>query len=649
MNEEFFTRGIGKSIPSLLLAGAILCSVPAETINAQPPARDTLGQTVSAPHFKWLGWGEVKPEGWIRQQMLRDLKGGFAGHLNELCQEANSDIFVSGRNGVQKANTNNAVHCCWWNGETEGNWRTGFILMAYLSGDPDTMAKADAFVAHVLATQDKDGYLGINAPEFRYKTTGELWTQTCLLRGLLDYAELTGRKDVLTAVERAAHHTIAVLTQAGTFQWGDPHDLMFCDVLERLFDLTGDRSYPDFGLWLYSSYSKACPHDDIALPALLDISGGLLGHGAHTYEHLRVPLWLWSVTGRKDLETAWRNGVEKINRYTYPGGAAVAQEGIADCLPDPTFTEFEYCAAKELQWSMESALEKTGETRFADRTELLWLNDEQAGRLADGTALTYLTNENRLQLDGKTPNGLFSEPRNTYSPTQRRVAVCCPPNATQVAALYVHGMWMRQANGDLAALLYGPCTVLADVNGVPVHITEATAYPFSNSVLIRVQPDRPVDMTFLLRIPGWSHDTSVTCEGADIASDGMYWRVRKNWKPGYGANQLYSDGPDGHGGQWRGGTAIRGAALRKAHPFEREGRRRLSAEGIQRPVLRANRKTRKPPGLSASGKVGSTRPPILNPVLSQTRSNRSVRLHSRHSRQCQSKREPTYWSHSIRP
>jgi len=487
---------------------------------------------VPASHFKWLGWGEVKPEGWIREQMLRDLKGGFAGHLNELCPEANSDIFVSGRNSPHQANSNNAIHCSWWNGETEGNWRTGFILMAYLSGDQDAMAKADAFVTHVLASQDRDGYLGSNAPELRYKATGELWTQACLLRGLLDYAELTGRKDVLTAVERAAHHTIEVVTGAGTFQWVDPHDLMFCDVLERLFDLTGDSSYTDFGLWLYNSYCKARPHDDVALPALLDMYGGLVGHGAHTYEHLRVPLWLWSVTGRKDMETAWRNGVEKINRYSYPGGAAVAQEDIADCLPDPTFTEFEYCAAKELQWSMESALQKTGETRFADRTELMWFNDEQAGRLADGSALTYLTNENRLQLDGRTPNGLFSEPRNTYSPTQRRVAVCCPPNATQVAALYVHGMWMRQGDGDLAALLYGPCTVSTKVNGVTMHITEATAYPFSNSVLIRLQPDQPVEMTLRLRDPAWSQDTIVTCDGADIARDGMYWQVRKNWKPG---------------------------------------------------------------------------------------------------------------------
>jgi DUF1680 family protein len=512
---------------------ALLCVLTAAAASPALRAQSPGQPAPPVPYFTWLGLGEVKPAGWIQEQMLRDLHEGFAGHLNELCPEANSDIFVTGRNGLAAANVNNSAHNHWWNGETEGNWRTGFIMLAYLSGDKEAMAKADAFVAHVLAAQDADGYLGIDAPALRYKATGELWTQACLLRGLLAYAELTGRKDVLTAVERAVTCTKAAVTSgANPLTWADPHDLMLCDVLERLYDLTGDASYRDFGLWLYSSYCKAHPHDDVALQSLLDLYGGFYGHGVHTYEHLRVPLWLWSFTGRQDLGIAWRNGFEKVARYSYPGGAAVSQEDIGDCPPDPTFTQFEYCAAKELQCSMESALQKTGETRFADRTELVWFNDEQSGRLADGSALTYLTNENRLQLDDRTPNGAFGQPRNRYSPTQRQVAVCCPPNASQVSSLYVRGMWMRHGADGLAALLYGPCLVSTRVGGVLVHLKEATAYPFQNSVLIRVQPDKPLAMTLLLRNPAWSEGTTVTSDGAAILREGDYWQVRKTWKPG---------------------------------------------------------------------------------------------------------------------
>jgi len=406
-------------IPSLRhLSIVALLSITFPHVQAQEPKSSA---TAGTPHFTWLRLGEVKPDGWIREQMARDLKEGFAGHLDELCKEANSDIFVTGRNGLNRANTINSVHCQWWNGETEGNWWAGFIMMAYLSGDKDSIAKADAYVAHILAAQDSDGYMGVNSPDLRYKAGGELWTQACLFRGLLDDVELTGNKDVLKAVEQAVHYTMKSLTGKGTsIKFGVAgHDLMFCDVLERLYDLTGDVTYRDFGKWLYENACKTAPGDDSSLRSLLDSYAGLVGHGADTYEQIRVPLWLWSVTGREDLDTAWRNGIDKISRHSYPGGAAVSQEYIDDCPPDPTFTEFEYCAAKELQWSMESALQKTGETRFADRTELIWFNDEQGGRLANGSALTYLTNENRLRCDDMTPDGLHKQTRNRFSPTQK--------------------------------------------------------------------------------------------------------------------------------------------------------------------------------------------------------------------------------------
>ena len=36
------------------------------------------------PEFRLLRFGEVMPTGWIREQMIRDLREGFAGHLPEV-------------------------------------------------------------------------------------------------------------------------------------------------------------------------------------------------------------------------------------------------------------------------------------------------------------------------------------------------------------------------------------------------------------------------------------------------------------------------------------------------------------------------------------------------------------------------------------
>ena len=160
--------------------------------------------------FQWLPLGQVKPAGWIREQMLRDLHEGFAGHLGELCHEASSDIFVSHRNHAGSANQGNVENNPWWNGETEGNWRNGQIMMAYLTEDRQTMEEVDNYVAHILSSQDQDGYLGVFAPEVRFSKPGELWTQACLMRGLLAYSDLAGKKEVLAAVRRAIDLSISV-------------------------------------------------------------------------------------------------------------------------------------------------------------------------------------------------------------------------------------------------------------------------------------------------------------------------------------------------------------------------------------------------------------------------------------------------------
>ena len=161
-----------------------------------------------APAFFPLRFGAVKPRGWILEQMRRDLRDGFAGHLDELCHEASSDIFASGRNRPGKPNAGNAAGDAWWNGETEGNWRCGHFMLACLTGEPDAMTKAKAYIDHILAAQDADGYLGIFSPELRYKGNGELWTQTCLFRGLLAYADATGDETGLDGgqTRRGSHH-----------------------------------------------------------------------------------------------------------------------------------------------------------------------------------------------------------------------------------------------------------------------------------------------------------------------------------------------------------------------------------------------------------------------------------------------------------
>lgn len=163
---------------------------------------------------------------------------------------------------------------------------------------------------------------------------------------------------------------------------------------------------------------------------------------------------------------------------------------------------------------------------------MIWFNAAQGSRLANGSAISYLTADNRIACDGKTLDGKAPEKRNKFSPVHQDVAVCCNPNATQVAALYVRGMWMRDRQGGLAATLYGPCTLVTRINGVELRIEERTNYPFEPEIEFVLSPDRPVEVPIRFRNPGWSRKTTVTCEGAKISREGDYWRVEKHWNSG---------------------------------------------------------------------------------------------------------------------
>lgn len=490
-------------------------------------------QIGGTPAYEWLCMGEVKPAGWIKEQMLRDLHEGFAGSLDRLCREASSDIFVSNRNSAAMQNKGNELGVNWWNGETEGNWRAGYIMMAYLTEDLAAMQEADRYVKHILASQDADGYLGVFAPDMRYVHQGELWTQACLLRGLLAYWELTHKPEVYKAVRRAVDLTIRTYQSGGkSLPKGESHDLMIIDVLEQLYQVSGNPKYRDFALWFYDQWSKTESKWDATLPSLLDMSKGFTDHGVHTYENIRVPLFLAVATSRRDIQQAAQNAFVKVAHYSEPSGSGVSQELIGNLRPDPWHTEYEYCATKELQLTFESALQKTGRSEYGDRVELIWFNAAQGARLPNGSAISYLTSDNRLRCDGKAIDGKEPQKRNKFSPTHSDVAVCCNPNATQVAALFVRGMWMRDSEGSLVAMLYGPSTVSTLINGVAFQIEERTQYPFRPTVEFIIHPEKELQTTIHFRNPLWSPETRIQCDGAKIKREGEYWSVQKRWQAG---------------------------------------------------------------------------------------------------------------------
>ncbi len=506
--------------------------------------------------FSFLRFGEIKPGGWLSAQLRRDLEHGFVGHLDDLVPDLIQvdDIYGAHRLtrsartkelGVVARESQWEVQFLWWNSETQSNWLDGMLRAALLLDQADFIEKARLRIEHLLATQDTDGYLGIYAPDLRFSFTGEngeLWAQASLFRVLLGWYEATGDLRALSAVRRAVDVTLRAYpeNQSHPFALKDDfagvgHGLVFTDILDRLYQLTGEARYLAYARWLFMEYSRQpLSQDDLQVPRLLDPNRPFQAHGVHTYEHIRSLLTAVYADVDPQLDAALAACFAKLEICLTPSGGPIGDEFIAGKKADAGETGYEYCSIHELFDSYIHLMQKTGDLHWAERAEWLFWNAAQGARHPSGCGIAYLKTDNSTSMTGPLhPDDVQDENnpqiRYKYSPVHQDVAVCCVPNAGRIAPYYVKSMWLR-SSGGLVAALYGDCTLHTPVNGIDVQITERSNYPFESQITFRVEPASPVEFTLSLRKPAWA--THYSLDGAESIQESGLIHIRKTWVSG---------------------------------------------------------------------------------------------------------------------
>ncbi|MEP6951170.1 MAG: beta-L-arabinofuranosidase domain-containing protein [Ginsengibacter sp.] len=499
--------------------------------------------------FEQLPFSAIKPGGWLKKEIEKSLDG-FTGHLDSLVPSLVVDDDIYDKNRLTKhvkskdvgalADAGDwQVQFLWWNSETQSNWWDGYIRSAVLAGDKEHLARIRDYVERILATQDKDGYLGIYDKELRYKfnnENGELWAKTTLLRGLLAWYEYTNDQKILIAIERAVQNVMVNYAENASHPFysvkpddgGLTHGLVFTDVLEHLYRVTKKERYRSYCLFLYKDFSTQILNEDAQYKKLVDPNYILKGHGVHTYEHVRPVAAAYYASGNQLLGEALNGFLNKINQTTTVSGGPVGDEWIAGHKADETTTGYEYCSLQELMNSYEDLLSKTGESKFGDRTEQLFFNAAQGARDPGQSCIAYLKTDNSYYMTGGL-NGDTTKKKQTrysYSPVHQDAAVCCVPNAGRITPYYVQNMWMRDKQGLVASLL-GPCEVNTIVKGRKVYIQENTSYPFDYSIDFTIEINQPATFDIKIRKPSWVTKFSVSAGW--VEKDGFII-IHKTWE-----------------------------------------------------------------------------------------------------------------------
>jgi len=487
-----------------------------------------LSLLIAQTPMKALTFGEIKPQGWIYNQMLRDISSGNSSYL-ELMRPLGAPITKSDKGY----------------GEFEGNFADCVIRNAILTGYKPWLDKAKNIADFLLENQDEKGYIGRKRPN-NFKELAEneieLWSQCCFLRAFLAYHEYSKEQKYLNAIISSVDLMIQTFgSPENRYFIGETsmeggaraHGLMYIDVLEKLYQLTRNKKYVDFAFRLYEDYSIALnlKNVDNQKSYLLDPNVPFFHHAPHVAEHARVVYWLATMTNNPEYKVMVKNNLSKFMAALSPSGGLITDEKILESVggkngsPD---LRYEYCSILESSLSFESAFQKFGQPEIAEVAETIVFNAAQAARLSNGKANAYCSKDNQFEAVGTADNSTF---RFQYAACHR--IPCCVFNVNRIMPYYVANMWMKTGDGKaLVAAFYGPSVLNTSIAGTQIEISQKTLYPFENEIELHINPEKEKKFDILLRIPSWSADTRIEAGNAKQVKENGYVRLAKKWKKG---------------------------------------------------------------------------------------------------------------------
>ncbi len=493
--------------------------------------------------YQLLPFGSVKPSGWIKTQMQKDVVG-FVGNLDRIVPDLiNDPIYSSARlhkhsvvkdlGNNKEGDTEGSEQYKWWNSETQSNWWDGYIRNVLLLDDKEGLKKVENYIQGVLKTQDDDGYIGIYDKELRYKfnsENGELWSKATMYRGLLAYYEFTKDGRVWDAIVKAVDNvmtnypigTSSPYFSGNQFNGGVSHGLTFTDVLDKMYQITGDTKYTDYALFLFLDFSKTYQSEkDVQLPNIFNPNYKLQSHGVHTYEHLRPLIVAAYASKNTELQKALQIYIQRIEKATTLTGGAIGDEWIAERNADATTTGYEYCSLHELLDSYSVLLQKQGDPKTAEAIETIFYNAAQGSRNPNHSLIAYLKTDNSYGMEG-TKNGEVEpnrkQTRYKYSPAHQDAAVCCNPNAGRITPYFLEKAWMKEGENGLVNMLLMPNLMETKVENQPIKIETITEYPYQNKFTFNISNPNYAQPIIKIRKPSWASNV-ITNESYLLEND----------------------------------------------------------------------------------------------------------------------------------
>ena len=502
-------------LASLLLAGLLLATTAA---TAAAPYANNRAPLREKPFVK-LPLGAIRAEGWLRDQLQRQADG-LTGHLDSVYPEV-----MGPRNG-------------WLGGDGDvwergPYWIDGLLPLAYILGDRQLIEKTRPWVEWALGSRQPDGYFGpaedrpFESPAIQRDNARDWWPKMVMLKVLQQYYSATGDERVIELMSAYFRYQLRELpkTPLGhwTF-WGEQRGGDNLGIVYWLYNITGDEFLLELG--------------DLIHRQTFDWTGILAGgeviptpfslHCVNLAQGIKEPVVYYQRSNDPAHVAAVKKGFADIRRYIgLPTGLYGGDEALHGAAPTQGS---ELCTVVEMMYSLEEMAEITGDVQFADHLERVAFNALPTQATDAYDARQYYQQVNQVMITDHRRNFEQSHDGTDILYGLLTGYACCTSNMHQGWPKFTQNLWYATHDGGLAAMVYSPCNVTAEVaGGARVTIAERTQYPFDEQIRFEIKIDgrkvKTAEFPLRLRIPGWCEGATVAVNGQAVASPGKVpWR-----------------------------------------------------------------------------------------------------------------------------
>ena len=485
--------------------------------------------------------GNVRLKGPLGERLDRMIEGHVAG----------TDVDYITAPFLEKTETK-----FWWQSEFWGKYMHSAVPYAKYSGSPKILADIERGISRMLASQEKDGYIGNYPDELRCGEGWDVWGMKYTITGLLHYYDWereTGNgergKMALEAAKKLCDYAIAEIGPNGrrkrelwqTGNWSGYASSSILEPVVWLYRRTNDRKYLDFASYIVkgmtepekgprlldlalkgvsvadrnepgyktdASWEYVCKYGRSKAYEMMSCYQGILDYVAAQSELSNGDDERLANLRKAAIMTANDIVKEEIN---LAGGCACSEAWFHGAKKQhlPYLRLQETCVTTTWMRFCEKLLEVTGDPKWADELEKTFYNAYLAAMKPDGREFAGYT-----PLTGSRWHGQH----HCYMHTD-----CCTANGPRGFLCFLRELCRN--DGKTATFNFYASAL---VKGFDMY----SLYPRQDSARIVSHTGGQLEMR--LRIPAWSAKTTVTLNGKplDGVKAGSYFSISREWKLG---------------------------------------------------------------------------------------------------------------------